>query len=325
MATRRCCCQASGPEACSGSLCHHQTKTEIPRNWKSAGATTFWSAQSHHTKRGSLHSEAGHATQNGYGKNIRQRIQATTNTAVSGQTIRNRLHNFGLRARRPVRGTTLTANHRAARRAWCTQHVRWQRQQWAQVLFTDESRFCLEPADGRIRVWRRRGERFAEGAVLERQRFGGGSVMVWGGISTRLRTPLYHVVGNLTGVRYQNEILQPLVVPALQAIGPRAILQDDNAPPHLSAAVNTVIQQARVNRMLWPANSPDLNPIEHMWDELCRREQQHHPPPANLGQLLQWLQQEWNGVPRAFICNLIHSMRQRCVECLAHNGGHTRY
>ncbi|KAK7101411.1 hypothetical protein V1264_019797 [Littorina saxatilis] len=77
--------------------------------------------------------------------------------------------------------------------------------------------------------------------------------------------------------------------------------------------------------MLWPANSPDLNPIEHMWDELCRQVQQHHPPPANLGQLLQWLQQEWNGDPRAFICNLIHSMRQRCVECLAHNGGHTRY
>ncbi|KAK7092071.1 hypothetical protein V1264_009676 [Littorina saxatilis] len=116
-----------------------------------------------------------------------------------------------------------------------------------------------------------------------------------------------------------------LVVPALQAIGPRAILQDDNAPPHRSAAVNTFIQQARVNRMLWPANSPDLNPIDHMWDELCRRVQQHHPPPANLGQLLKWLQQEWNGVPRAFICNLIHSMRQRCVECLAHNGGHTRY
>ncbi|KAK7109840.1 hypothetical protein V1264_013818 [Littorina saxatilis] len=144
------------------------------------------------------------------------------------------------------------------------------------------------------RVWRRRGERFAEGAVLERQRFGGGSVMVWGTgwISTRLRTPLYHVVGNLTGIRYQNEILQPLVVPALQAIGPRAILQDDNAHPHRSAAVNTFIQQVRVNRMLWPANSPDLNPIGHMWDELCLRVQQHHPPPANLGQLLQWLQQE---------------------------------
>ncbi|KAK7105770.1 hypothetical protein V1264_017105 [Littorina saxatilis] len=42
--------------------------TEIPRNWKSAVATTFWSAQSHHTKIGSLHSEAGHATKNGYGK-----------------------------------------------------------------------------------------------------------------------------------------------------------------------------------------------------------------------------------------------------------------
>ncbi|KAK7110666.1 hypothetical protein V1264_014504 [Littorina saxatilis] len=84
--------------------------------------------------------------------------------------------------------------------------------------------------------------------------------MVWGGISTRLRTPLYHVVGNLTNVRYQNEILQPLVVPDLQAIGPSAILQDDNAPPHRSAAVNNFIHQARVNRMLWPANSAGPEP-----------------------------------------------------------------
>ncbi|KAK7110976.1 hypothetical protein V1264_014765 [Littorina saxatilis] len=129
--------------------------------------------------------------------------------------------------------------------------------------------------------------------------------------------------GQLDRCPLPNEILQPLVVPALQAISPRAILQDDNAPPHHSAAVNTFIQL--VNRMVWPANSPDQNPIEHMWDELCRRIQQHHPPPANLGQLLQWLQQEWNGVSRAFKCNLIHSMRQRCVEFLAHNGGHTRY
>eukprot|EP00745_Piridium_sociabile_P044602 TRINITY_DN94269_c0_g2_i4.p2 TRINITY_DN94269_c0_g2~~TRINITY_DN94269_c0_g2_i4.p2 ORF type:complete len:150 (+),score=32.29 TRINITY_DN94269_c0_g2_i4:303-752(+) len=149
--------------------------------------------------------------------------------------------------------------------------------------------------------------------------------MIWGGISTRDRTPLYNVAGNLNGDRYQHEILQPLVIPALHHIGPQAVFQDDNARPHRSRAVNRFLQVAGVNRMQWPANSPDLNPIEHLWDELGRRLQQRQPPPANLAQLLLSLQQEWAAVPQAFLRNLVNSMRQRCLECLANNVGHTRY
>lgn len=257
--------------------------------------------------------------------NIRRRLRNATNTVVSDQTIRNRLHTANLRARRPAIRPRLTDAHRAARRVWCTQHVRWTREQWAQVLFTDESRFCLDPTDRRNRVWRRRGERFADEAVLERNRYGGGSVMIWGGISTRHRTAVYNVAGNLNGVRYQTEILQPLVLPALHQLGPHAVFQDDNARPHRSRAVNTFLQAAGVDRMQWPANSPDLNPIEHLWDELGRRLQQRRPRPANLNELFLSLQQEWDAVPQAFLRKLVNSMRQRCHECLASNGGHTRY
>lgn len=77
--------------------------------------------------------------------------------------------------------------------------------------------------------------------------------------------------------------------------------------------------------MQWPVNSPDLNPTEHLWDELGRRLQQHRPLPANLGQLFESLQQEWAAVPQAFLCTLVNSMQQRCRECLANNGGHTPY
>ena len=73
-------------------------------------------------------------------------------------------------------GQVLTALHRAARSQLAQQHFRWGQQQWAQVLFSDESRFNLSHHDGQIRVFRRRGERFADNCLIERDRFGGGSV-----------------------------------------------------------------------------------------------------------------------------------------------------
>ena len=68
-------------------------------------------------------------------------------------------------------------------------------------LFTDESMITLYRADGRRRVYRRRGERFANACVVERDRFGGGSVMVWGGIAHGIKSQLIIVAGNMSAVR----------------------------------------------------------------------------------------------------------------------------
>ena len=59
---------------------------------------------------------------------------------------------------------------------------------WAPVLFTDESRFCVDFTDRRARAWRMPNERFAPVCVAEHDRFGGGSVMVWAGISAQGKT-----------------------------------------------------------------------------------------------------------------------------------------
>ena len=67
---------------------------------------------------------------------------------------------------------------------------RFPMRQWRRVFFTDESRFTLFRADGRRRLYRRCGERFADACVFERDRYGGGSVMVWGGISHGVKSPL---------------------------------------------------------------------------------------------------------------------------------------
>ena len=117
---------------------------------------------------------------------LRRRFQTATSSArqygISKQTVLHRLRQARqpIRPRRPYVGQVLTACHRAARLQWAQRHFRWGRQQWAQVLFSDESRFNLSHHDGRIRVFRRRGERFTDNCLIERDRFGGGSVKVWG-------------------------------------------------------------------------------------------------------------------------------------------------
>ena len=113
---------------------------------------------------------------------LRRRFQTATCSArqygISKQTVLRRLRQARqpIRPRRPYVTQVLTARHRAARLQWAQRHFRWGRQQW--VLFSDESRFNLSHHDGRIRVFRRRGERFADNCVIEGDIFGGGSVMV---------------------------------------------------------------------------------------------------------------------------------------------------
>ena len=93
------------------------------------------------------------------------------NRRISSQTVRNRLHERGLYARRPYTGSVLTPRHRHARLLWAAAHQRWRRNQWNQIVFSDESRFSLFFADGRTRIFRRRGERYANCCVRQIDRF----------------------------------------------------------------------------------------------------------------------------------------------------------
>nr|KAG5714667.1 hypothetical protein BaRGS_000155 [Batillaria attramentaria] len=258
-------------------------------------------------------------------RTIRSNLRTATNIIISQDTVERRLHEVDLHSRVPAVRIPLTPRHRRARIAFCRNHQRWNKQQWDRVLFTDESRFTLSNSDARRRVWRRVGERYIDACVQEHDRYGGGSVMVWGGFHLHGRTPLYLIRGNLTGVRYRDEIVRPIIIPTLRAMGRGSCLQDDNATPHRAVVVRDFLQRQQVVRMDWPARSPDLAPIENLWDILGRRVVDNHPHPTDAAQLFQFLHQEWHAIPQQMLQNLVHSMRQRVVDCLAANGGHTSY
>ncbi|GFU76903.1 transposable element Tcb2 transposase [Trichonephila clavipes] len=214
-----------------------------------------------------------------------QHLRSATGTTVSTQTVRNRLHGVGLYARRPMVCVRLTTRHRRDRREWATEHVNRRRNEWSNVLFSDESRFTVHPDNRLIFIWRDRGN-------------------------------LYIIQdGPLTARRYSDEILRPIEVLYAAAIGDGIILMDDNYRPHRANLVEDFLFEEGIVRMEWSACSPDINPIEHVWDALGRRVAGHQPPPQTLQELERALLEEWDRVPQLMINSLIDPCLKGAQRC----------
>ncbi|GFX44377.1 transposable element Tcb2 transposase [Trichonephila clavipes] len=102
---------------------------------------------------------------------LQRQLLLATGRRLSSQTVRNRLHEGGLYARRPMVCIPLTPRHHAARRRWAAEHRDREQHDWSQVLFTDESRFSLECDTRRVLVWRDRGTRNNPAFVRERSQY----------------------------------------------------------------------------------------------------------------------------------------------------------
>ena len=154
---------------------------------------------------------------------LRDRFKTSTSTAretpgrhrqrISGHTVRSRLKESRLSARRPYRGPVLTRRHRTQRLQRARGHLQWNRLRWREVLFSDKFRFHLSRSDGQKRIWRRRGERYASCCVEEVDWFEGGSLMIWTAVTFHYKSRLHFCNANLTAQRYRDDILIPYVAP----------------------------------------------------------------------------------------------------------------
>ncbi|GFX83619.1 transposable element Tcb2 transposase [Trichonephila clavipes] len=92
------------------------------------------------------------------------------------------------------------------------------------------------------------------------------------------------------------------------------LFMDDNAPCHRTVAAEQLLESEDIERMDWPARSPDLNPIEHVWDFLGRRLAARTLPPVTIRELRLTLQDEWAAMPQQLIDTLILSMGTDAVK-----------
>ncbi|GFT02272.1 transposable element Tcb2 transposase [Trichonephila clavipes] len=250
---------------------------------------------------------------------IARHTTLATGRPISRCTVARRLHGGGLFARRPVRWVPLTPAHRRRRSLWCREHRNWRDNEWGRVLFTDESRFSLSSDSHRILIWRERRSRNHPSNIIERDRYGGRGVLVWGGIMLGSRTDLHIFdAGSVNGTRYCNEILLPYVRLFRGAMGLQFLFKDDNAPCHRTVAAEQLLESEDIERMDGLAGTiSDLNPIEHVWDLLGRRLAARTLPPVTIRELRLALQDEWAAMPQQLIDILILSMGRSCETCLA--------
>ncbi len=89
------------------------------------------------------------------------------------------------------------------------------------------------------------------------------------------------------------------------------IFQDDNAPVHRARVVKEWMEENEITNILWPAQSPDLNPIEHLWDVLKRKVRKHKPHSKNLNELMVVLEEKWYEIEPEILENLVESMPRR--------------
>ncbi|GFT14349.1 MPN domain-containing protein CG4751 [Trichonephila clavipes] len=239
---------------------------------------------------------------------LSRQLSSATGTTDSRQIVYRRLGHIGLYARRPVRCVPLTATHCLLRLTWSREHALWTPQQWSCVMFSNESRFSLLSDSRRTLIWKSPGTRYHQENTIERHRYGGAGWLLWGGIILGSRNDLHVQSVTITGHIYRDVILEQHVRLFRGAMGAEFLFMDDNARPHRASIVDKCLQSEDITRMDWPAYSPDLNLIEHVWDMLGRRIAARQPPPTCLPELQRALLDEWCNIPEDQIDNLILSM-----------------
>jgi transposase len=250
-----------------------------------------------------------------------------TGVVVSVNTVRRVLRKNGMYSTKKIKKPMLSRRHRNARMEFAIRHKDWTVKDWCKVVWSDETKINHLGSDGREWCWKHRGEGLSDRTCQPTVKHGGGSLMVWGCITAEGIGYLTRIDGHLNADLYcqilRDELMKSLEYRNLDIN--EIIFQQDNDPKHTSNMAKNCLQELGLKVLQWPAQSPDLNPIEHLWDHLKRRLSAWPRQPTGMLELWERVEEEWEGISQGVVVKLFESMPCRIAAVLKAKGGMTNY
>lgn len=255
-------------------------------------------------------------------------IKSELNLTVSECTIRRRLVENNLNGRSARRVPLLSNKNIKSRLLYAKEHADWNGDEnikkWRNILWSDESKVNMFGSDGRRYVRRPVNEGFRNKYTIKTVKHGGGNIKVWGCFSYDGVGPIYWIKEIMDQHIYVDEILEKVMLPYAENNMPlRWVFMQDNDPKHTSRKARTFFEKKNVHLLKWPAQSPDLNPIENLWKDLKIAVASKRT--SSKEDLWKAIQEAWNAIPVERCRKLIDSLPRRCDAVIKNKGHSTKY
>jgi transposase len=248
---------------------------------------------------------------------------------VSTTSICNYLHDANIYSRVAAKKPFVSAENQKKRLSWCKERSKWHVfPEWSGIIWSDESSVEIGKSSRRELIWRKPGERYNLDCLRPTFKSGRKSVMIWGCFVGNRLGPLVFCDGSINSDAYI-EILEQNLIGFKASVEEEQdvplILQEDNAAVHVSKKSKKWKEENGIVCLPWPAQSPDLNPIEKLWKILKDNVQKMKSFPRTIKALKIALEEEWGKLDPNLLSKLVESMPKRVKLVVDAKGGPTKY